>query len=203
MIRGMKGAKAFEKAEVTRCARRPFVGVTQADGPVCAQDPLYVLKHGLSIDAAHYLEHHLSRPITRLFTGIVPNPGSLLRGDHTRHVSIPTPSLAAEGGPSSSSLMRFVRKTPSCLGCGVPVRREGDAVCEHCGPGQASICAQAVADASAKQARFAAFWSQCQRCQGSLHQQVICGSRDCPIFYRREKARIDMEAALERLGRFD
>jgi hypothetical protein len=39
--------------------------------------------------------------------------------------------------------------------------------------------------------------------QGSLHQAVICGSRDCPIFYRRAKARVDMEESLEKLERFN
>lgn len=34
-----------------------------------------------------------------------------------------------------------------------------------------------------------ALWTQCQRCQGSLHQDVLCTSRDCPIFYRRKKVR--------------
>ena len=26
--------------------------------------------------------------------------------------------------------------------------------------------------------RYSELWSQCQRCQGSLHQDVICGNRD-------------------------
>ncbi len=34
------------------------------------------------------------------------------------------------------------------------------------------------------EAQFSALWTQCQRCQGSLHQDVLCRSRDCPIFYR-------------------
>jgi hypothetical protein len=46
------------------------------------------------------------------------------------------------------------------------------------------------------------FWESDICEQGSLHLPVICGARDCPIFYRREKARIDMEAGLERLARF-
>ena len=31
---------------------------------------------------------------------------------------------------------------------------------------------------------YGALWTQCQRCQGSLHDDVLCTSRDCPIFYR-------------------
>lgn len=34
---------------------------------------------------------------------------------------------------------------------------------------------------------YSKLWTQCQRCQGSLLQDVLCTSRDCPIFYRRKK----------------
>mgnify|MGYP001807741995 CR=1 FL=1 len=40
------------------------------------------------------------------------------------------------------------------------------------------------ADVTIPAAAAGALWSQCQRCQGSLHQDVLCTSRDCPIFYR-------------------
>lgn len=49
---------------------------------------------------------------------------------------------------------------------------------------------------------FAQLWTQCQRCQGSLQQDVICTSRDCPIFYRRTKARKDLQEAHGTLARF-
>lgn len=157
IIKGMKGAKAFEKAE----------------------DPLYVLEKKLSIDAQHYLEHHLSNPVIRLFEAFMPNPQSLLSGDHARyflfthsarvcvklkknhrHVMIQTP--AASGG-----IMRFVKKTPSCLGCGVPVS-SGATVCAGCSHREAEICMGVVTESSAKQAAFSALWTQCQRCQVCL-----------------------------------
>jgi DNA polymerase delta subunit 1 len=45
-------------------------------------------------------------------------------------------------------------------------------------------------------------WSQCQRCQGSLHQDVLCTSRDCPIFYRRKKVAKELDEAHATLARF-
>ena len=48
---------------------------------------------------------------------------------------------------------------------------------------------------------FNRLWSQCQRCQGSLCQDVICTSRDCPIFYRRAKVRKDAAAAMDNIRR--
>jgi DNA polymerase delta subunit 1 len=47
-----------------------------------------------------------------------------------------------------------------------------------------------------------ALWSQCQRCQGSLHQDVLCSSRDCPIFYRRKKVAKELDEAHATLSRF-
>ncbi len=50
---------------------------------------------------------------------------------------------------------------------------------------------------------FSKLWTECQRCQGSLHMDVLCTSRDCPIFYRRKKVQKDLAEAhgvLERFG---
>jgi DNA polymerase delta subunit 1 len=50
--------------------------------------------------------------------------------------------------------------------------------------------------------QLSALWTQCQRCQGSLHQDVLCTSRDCPIFYRRKKVQKDLGEAHMLLQRF-
>lgn len=50
--------------------------------------------------------------------------------------------------------------------------------------------------------QYSALWTQCQRCQGSLHQDVLCTSRDCPIFYRRKKVQKDLNEAQAQLVRF-
>jgi DNA polymerase delta subunit 1 len=53
------------------------------------------------------------------------------------------------------------------------------------------------------EAQFSALWTQCQRCQGSLHQDVLCRSRDCPIFYRRMKVQKELGEAQNTLQRFE
>jgi DNA polymerase delta subunit 1 len=50
--------------------------------------------------------------------------------------------------------------------------------------------------------QYCDLWVQCQRCQGSLHQEILCQSRDCPIFYRRVKAKKTIEELQESVGRF-
>lgn len=58
VVQAAKDAKAHEKAE----------------------DPIYVLEHGLPIDSQHYLEHHLKLPLTRLFEPLMKNSNELLSG---------------------------------------------------------------------------------------------------------------------------
>ena len=45
-------------------------------------------------------------------------------------------------------------------------------------------------------------WTQCQRCQGSLHEEVLCTSRDCPIFYMRMKVQKDLQTQDNLVARF-
>lgn len=57
-MQAAKGAKAYEKAE----------------------DPIYALENNLPIDFQHYLEHHISQPIMRIFEPMMNNPKDLLSG---------------------------------------------------------------------------------------------------------------------------
>lgn len=60
-----------------------------------------------------------------------------------------------------------------------------------------------VVQTSALQIDFARLWTQCQRCQGSLHQDVICTSADCPIYYRRTARQKEVSASVAQLDRFE
>jgi len=51
--------------------------------------------------------------------------------------------------------------------------------------------------------QFSQAWTQCQRCQGSVHQTVLCTSRDCPIFYRRMKIKKDLNDVKEVIERWN
>ena len=57
-MQAAKGAKAYEKAE----------------------DPIYALDHNLPIDFQHYLEHHISQPVLRIFEPMMNNAQELLSG---------------------------------------------------------------------------------------------------------------------------
>ncbi|ORY88005.1 DNA polymerase family B-domain-containing protein [Protomyces lactucae-debilis] len=173
IIKGAKSDKLYEKTE----------------------DPIYVLDHNLPIDAKYYLENQLSKPLMRIFEPILGDKASsLLSGDHTRTISVAAPSI---GG-----LMKFAVKKVTCLGCKSPV--DGNApVCKNCVARAPELYTKIVNHHSEVETRFARLWTQCQRCQGSLHQDVICTSKDCPIFYMRKKCQKDMLDVSRNLDRFD
>ncbi|KAI0731291.1 DNA polymerase family B-domain-containing protein [Earliella scabrosa] len=178
IIKGPKGAAAYEKSE----------------------DPIYVLENNIPIDTKYYLDNQLANPLMRIFEPILgEKANSLLSGDHTRTIHIATPTV---GG-----LMKFAVKTVTCLGCKSPLRANNSvkngAVCNNCRPRLGELYQKHVSSASELQVRFSRLWTQCQRCQGSLHQDVLCTSRDCPIFYMRKKAQKDVEDANAVLDRFE
>ncbi|KAL7412360.1 delta DNA polymerase [Mrakia frigida] len=176
IIKGIKGAAAYDKSE----------------------DPIYVLENNIPIDTAYYLENQLSKPLMRIFEPILGGKASsLLSGEHTRTISIATPTI---GG-----LMKFAVRTVTCLGCKTPLKtaNKDGAVCNNCRPRIGELYQKQLVQTSAHQINFSRLWTQCQRCQGSLHQDVLCSSKDCPIFYMRKKAQKDVGDAMATLDRFD
>ena len=172
MIKGAKGAKAYEKAE----------------------DPIYVLDNNIPIDPQYYLDSQLSKPLLRIFDPILPNPQSLLVGDHTRSITVVTPTSATSG------IMRFAVKTLTCLGCKVPI--QSGTLCKHCTSRDAELFYSYAMKVKEHEENFSRVWTQCQRCQGSFYQEVLCTSGDCPIYYNRVKCQKDLKDATDVLNRF-
>nr|CCC89437.1 putative DNA polymerase delta catalytic subunit [Trypanosoma congolense IL3000] len=176
IVRAAKGSKAYERSE----------------------DPIYVLDNNIPIDTQYYLEHQLAPPLLRVFEGVIPDPSSLTKGDHTRHISVSAPSRCAGG------LMKFVKFQLQCISCR-SVIKEG-ALCDRCSSMGPEIYGKIVAKRNHYEAIYSQVWTQCQQCQGSLKQMVICTSRDCPVFYLRKKVQKDVkeqQALLDRFGIVD
>lgn len=147
-----------------------------------AEDPLYVLDNNLAIDYNHYLDA-IKSPLSRIFEVIMQNSDSLFSGDHTRHKTILTSSQTA--------LSKFLKKSVRCIGCNSSIKKPP--LCNHCKENKEfSIYMQKIKDFKNKQNEFFQLWTECQRCQGNLHVDVICMNRDCPIFYRRAKIKKDI-----------
>ncbi len=176
IVKGSQGAAAYERSE----------------------DPLWVLEHSIPIDTRYYLENQLSKPLLRIFEPIMgPKSESLLSGEHTRKITIAT---AKVGG-----LMKFTVKAALCLGCKnpVPSSRGNFPVCDACLPRINDIYHERLSKSSALEVEFARLWTCCQRCQGSLAQDVICTNKDCPIFFKRKRAQKDCEDSVQIIERFD
>nr|CEL67028.1 TPA: DNA polymerase, related [Neospora caninum Liverpool] len=154
-----------------------------------AEDPLYVLEHNLPIDTQHYLEG-IKKPLCRIFEGVMSNPESLFSGVHTMKRTV---SISTQG-----ALSKFVQRGLQCVGCRAVIR-EG-ALCRHCQKDEAQIVVNKLTEMAEKEKEHSDLWTQCQRCQGSLHQDVICINRDCPIFYRRAKVKKEIGTLEERLA---
>ena len=178
IIKGAAGAKNYEKSE----------------------DPLYVLENNIPIDTRYYLDNQLANPLERIFEPILgkKKAGQLLNGEHTRSISV---AASTVGG-----LMKFAKRTQTCMGCKKPLvgsEEAAGAVCENCRPRIGELYQKTMHKVSDLEVKFGRLWTQCQRCQGSLHNEVICSSKDCPIFYMRMKAKKDVEDAGKELVRFD
>ncbi|KAF7284558.1 hypothetical protein GWI33_021941 [Rhynchophorus ferrugineus] len=171
-----KNAKAFEKAE----------------------DPIYVLENNIPIDSKYYLDNQLSKPLVRIFQPVLGDNAEsiLLRGEHTRTRTMVTSKVGA--------LAAFTQKKETCMGCKsvLPKGYENEAVCSYCKPKEAAIFQQELCNHRMLEDRFAELFTECQRCQGSLHEEILCTSRDCPIFYIRKKVQMELENSSTKIARF-
>ncbi|XP_065673456.1 DNA polymerase delta catalytic subunit isoform X2 [Hydra vulgaris] len=177
IIAGVKGAKGYEKAE----------------------DPIYVLENNVPIDTKHYLEHQLMKPLLRIFEPILGENKAadlLFKGEHTL---VKTVITAKVGG-----LAKFAKKMATCIHCKAVLAKgkENSAVCDYCKPKESELFQKEISTLHSLEEKFNKLWTQCQRCQGSLIEEVLCTSSDCPIFYMRKKVQKDLTHQDEVVQRF-
>ncbi|XP_077476074.1 DNA polymerase delta catalytic subunit isoform X2 [Stigmatopora argus] len=179
--------------------RVPYVIVRAAKGAAAymkSEDPIYVLENNIPIDTQHYLDQQLSKPLLRIFEPILGESKAesiLLKGDHTRCKTVLTSKV---GG-----LMAFAQKRSTCIGCKAVLKTDA-AVCDFCKKKESELYQKEIFHLNTLEERFSRLWTQCQRCQGSLHEDVLCTSRDCPIFYMRKKVQKDLDDQSKLVSRF-
>lgn len=47
-------------------------------------------------------------------------------------------------------------------------------VCVHCEPRESELYQKEISQLGTLETKFSQLWTQCQRCQGSLHEDVLC-----------------------------
>lgn len=155
-----------------------------------------MLTHNIPIDTGYYLHQQLENPLSRIFEPVLGDGfKSLLTGDHTLSVKVTT--------NAASSLMKFAKVQLRCFGCKAPLKdSDKRSVCYNCLVREPELFVNQMQQVRSFEALYAQVWTQCGRCQGSLHQEVLCASKDCPIFYRRIKVQKELNEANTALERF-
>lgn len=151
-----------------------------------SEDPVYVLNNNLPIDTEYYIENQLAKPIARLFEPIMDNVSSLLKGEHTRQIK----TVAIETGP----LQMFLTKKVTCIKCHVP----GQILCRGCSKDFDQHFLDFQEQLDEKRLTYSKCWRECQRCQGSIYNEVLCVNRVCPIFYMRTKVANEIQEDLDK-----
>lgn len=120
----------------------------------------------------------------RIFEPVLKHPEELLAGDHTRVVQI--------SAPTTGIMSKFTIKKETCYGCRATLAPKQFLLCDYCKPQAADLFLKALMKNNDLESKYAQLWTQCQRCQGSLHQEVLCNNNDCPIFYMRKRVQKDV-----------
>ncbi|MCH0628443.1 hypothetical protein JNB11_00410 [Kocuria palustris] len=165
------------------------------------EDPLYVLEHLLPIDTKYYLDNQLTKPLERIFNPILGDAKTkeLLGGAHTRTIKM--------AAPKTGGLMKFAKKLELCKSCKTPLPLSNHgALCDNCvkdeGKALAMYC-DTLSQMNYLENKFSRLWTECQRCQGLVYQEVLCSNKDCPIFYMRKKVQKDVSQQAQEMAKWD
>lgn len=180
--------------------RVPYVlicGAKNTPAYMKAEDPIYVLENSIPIDSNYYMENQLSKPLLRIFEPILGEKAEslLLKGEHTRTKFMVTSKVGA--------LTAFTKKKEKCIGCKTVMPDDSKrALCNHCMDKEGQLYVTEMFKLRRLQENFSKLWTECQRCQGSLHEEVLCTNRDCTIFYMRKKVGMELDSQEKNILRF-
>lgn len=88
---------------------------------------------------------------------------------------------------------KFIAQSEGCPSCSVRLAK-GEKICKDCLAGEQykETYLRKRGEMQEVESEFARLWAECQRCQNSYLQDVICSNRDCQIYYRRIKVRNEL-----------
>lgn len=147
-----------------------------------SEDPIYALENELPIDTDYYLKHLIGPSIERYFETVLTKKEieAIKHGNHTKSCG------NSSSKPSDTGLMAFIKAGRNCIRCKSTVK-DKFLLCEKCRPYAPEIYCKVLAHRNYLESMYTRIWTQCQKCQNSLTQKVICSNNDCPIFYMRKK----------------
>ncbi|EDO17646.1 hypothetical protein Kpol_1004p20 [Vanderwaltozyma polyspora DSM 70294] len=159
-----------------------------------AEDPLYVLEHNLQLDSKYYLTNQLQNPIISIIAPII--------GEKGANSMFVVKSIKINTGSMKGGLMGFIKKVESCKGCKGPLKSGEGPLCHNCKSRSSELYIKTLYDVRELEQKFARLWTQCQRCSGSLHNEVLCSNKNCDIFYMRVKVKKELQEKVEQLSKW-
>ena len=162
-----------------------------------SEDPNYALEHNKQLNTEYYFKNKLMPPLRRLFKHILTTKQmrNLFEGDHIRRLAIATPI-------GNAGIMRFARKKLTCVRCKRNIR--SGAMCNVCIERnyEQETYEKILGERNFYETLYTKAWTYCQRCQESVHSEILCSNDDCPIFYMRTEVRKELQSAQATLDRF-
>ncbi|SSD60792.1 probable DNA polymerase delta catalytic subunit [Saccharomycodes ludwigii] len=159
-----------------------------------AEDPLYVLENNIPIDSKYYLNNQLQNPIISIIAPII--------GEKQATSMFVVKSIKISTPKSTGGLMGFMRKVETCKNCKKPLEKGEGPLCKGCQNQTTEYYAKALYKVRSLEEKFSRLWTQCQRCSGSLHNEVLCSNKNCDIFYMRVKTRKELQEKVIELGKW-
>lgn len=159
-----------------------------------AEDPLYVLEHNMQIDSRYYLTNQLQNPIISIVAPIL--------GEKQANAMFVVKSIKINTGNMKGGLMGFVKKVDSCKNCKGPLKKGEGPLCSNCRTKSGELYIKALYNVRDLEEKFGRLWTQCQRCAGSLHNEVLCSNKNCDIFYMRVKMKKELQENIENLSKW-
>lgn len=162
-----------------------------------SEDPLYAMEKDLPIDIEYYINRQISPPMKRIFD-VVEKDHDIFTGKHST-------TIRGQIISKSKGIGMFFGKTKAkCLICKKTLGNEdhSKAICNACRPKKLETFMQKNLEVKMQTNDFQQLWTECQRCQGSLLQEVICFNQDCSIFFKRFKAQKEAHRAMVTVQKF-
>lgn len=159
-----------------------------------AEDPLFVLENNLQIDSKYYLNNQLQNPIISIIAPII--------GEKRASAMFIVKSIKINSGLTKGGLLGFVKKVEVCKNCRSPLRKGESTLCSNCQSKSSELYIKALYDVRDLEDKFSRLWTQCQRCAGNLHNEVLCSNKNCDIFYMRVKVKKELQEKVEQLSKW-
>jgi DNA polymerase delta subunit 1 len=190
-----------------------------------AEDPIYVLKNGLIIDADWYVQKQLINPLMRLLRVVLCDDQAQIQdvdgyyekhpeqteaykklfvGPHMNKRVKPIPKDTSGG---TNILYRAFEIVPPCVACGRRAPKDKatgkfGACCGECNRDEARAATTQKLEAA--QTRVACVQDTCVKCQkGTPYDEIVCENKACPNWWERISCNKELKDIEDIISRFN